>query len=132
MDVEHSAMLTVVADLAEPARADIELPAVLHALSDPARLRIARALAEQGERTCGSFELGLSKATRSHHFRVLREAGITHTRVDATTRHVTLRREDLDARFPGPLDAVLAGAGAGLAPAYPLRRSTDCGPGTRA
>ena len=53
----------------------------------------------------------------SHHFRVLREAGITHTRIDGTTRHVTLRREDLDARFPGLLDAVLAGAGAGLAPA---------------
>jgi DNA-binding transcriptional ArsR family regulator len=106
-----------VTSLAEPARADLRLPAVLHALSDPARLRIVRALAEQGERVCGSFELGLSKATRSHHLRVLREAGLTHTRLVGTTRHVTLRREDVDTRFPGLLEAVLAGAGADLAPA---------------
>jgi DNA-binding transcriptional ArsR family regulator len=106
-----------VTDLAEPARAELDLPAVLHALSDPARLRIVRALAEQGERVCGSFDLGLSKATRSHHLRVLREAGITRTRADGTARHVSLRRKDLDARFPGLLDAVLAGAGADLTPA---------------
>jgi DNA-binding transcriptional ArsR family regulator len=81
------------------------------------RLRIVRALAEHGERSCGSFELGLSKATRSHHFRVLREAGLTHTRVAGTARHVSLRRDDLAERFPGLLDAVLAGASADLAPA---------------
>jgi DNA-binding transcriptional ArsR family regulator len=102
---------------AEPSRAELDLPAVLHALSDPARLRIVRALAEQGERVCGSLDVGLSKATRSHHLRVLREAGVTHTRADGTARHVSLRRDDLDARFPGLLDAVLAGAGADLAPA---------------
>jgi DNA-binding transcriptional ArsR family regulator len=51
----------------------------------------------------------VSKATRSHHFRVLREAGVTHTRLEGTHRHVSLRREDLDARFPGLLGAVLLG-----------------------
>jgi DNA-binding transcriptional ArsR family regulator len=92
--------------LDQPELDAIELADVLHALSDPARLEIVRALAAEGERQCGSFDLGLTKATRSHHFKVLREAGLTHTRVEGTARYVTVRREDIDARFPGLLDAV--------------------------
>jgi DNA-binding transcriptional ArsR family regulator len=88
----------------------MSLAAVLAALSDPARVEIVRALAAEGERTCGTFDLGLSKATRSHHFKVLREAGVTHTRAEGTHRHVSLRRADLEARFPGLLAAVLAAA----------------------
>jgi DNA-binding transcriptional ArsR family regulator len=94
----------------EPLVADLKLATVMAALSDPARVAIVRALAADGERTCGSFDLGISKATRSHHFRVLREAGVTHTRAEGTHRHISLRRDDLDARFPGLLDAVLAAA----------------------
>src|ERR687884_2015103 len=102
----------------EPSVEEMTLAAVMAALSDPARLAIIRVLAAEGERTCGTFDLGLSKATRSHHFRVLREAGITHTRAEGTHRHLSLRRDDLDARFPGLLDAVLAAAEreAGVAP----------------
>jgi DNA-binding transcriptional ArsR family regulator len=84
----------------------IELSDVLHALSDPTRLEIVRGLDADGERQCGSFDLGLTKATRSHHFKVLREAGLTFTRLEGTARYVTLRRAELDARFPGLLDAV--------------------------
>ena len=79
---------------------------MLHALSDPARLEIVRGLAADGERQCGTFDLGLTKATRSHHFKVLREAGLTYTRLEGTARFVTLRRDEIDARFPGLLDAV--------------------------
>jgi DNA-binding transcriptional ArsR family regulator len=96
--------------LNEPRIEDLNLAAVLAALSDPARVEIVRVLAAQGERTCGTFDLGLSKATRSHHFKVLREAGVTHTRAEGTHRHVSLRRADLEARFPGLLAAVLAAA----------------------
>src|SRR5919206_920945 len=96
--------------LEEPAIEDLSLAAVLAALSDPARVEIVRVLAAEGERTCGTFDLGLSKATRSHHFKVLREAGITHTRAEGTHRHLSLRRADLDTRFPGLLGAVLAAA----------------------
>jgi DNA-binding transcriptional ArsR family regulator len=92
--------------LDQPAIEAVVLPDLLHALSDPARLEIVRALATEGERQCGTFDLGLTKATRSHHFMVLREAGITNTRVEGTARFVTLRRDELDARFPGLLDAV--------------------------
>jgi DNA-binding transcriptional ArsR family regulator len=55
----------------------------------------------------------VSKSTCTHHFRVLREAGVISQRAEGTSRLNTLRREDLDARFPGLLDAILdAGAGA--------------------
>jgi len=91
----------------EPSTSEMTVAAVMTALSDPARLEIVRVLAAGGERTCGTFDLGLSKATRSHHFKVLREAGITHTRAEGTHRHVSLRRDDLEARFPGLLAAVL-------------------------
>ena len=84
------------------------MSSVLHALSDPARLSIVRRLGLDGECPCGCFELGISKATLSHHSRVLREAGVIHCRLDGRKRHLSLRREDLEARFPGLLDAVLA------------------------
>ncbi len=92
--------------LEQPAIEAVELAGVLHALSDPARLEIVRGLAADGERQCGTFDLGLTKATRSHHFKVLREAGLTYTRLEGTARFVTLRRDELDAKFPGLLDAV--------------------------
>ena len=92
----------------EPCTEELTLAAVMAALSDPMRVAIVRQLANEGERTCGTFDLGISKATRSHHFRVLREAGLTHA--EGTHRHVSLRREAVDARFPGLLGAVLAAA----------------------
>jgi DNA-binding transcriptional ArsR family regulator len=88
----------------------IELAAVLHALSDPIRLKIVAGLAAGEERTCKSFDLPVVKSTCTHHFRVLREAGVIHQRLDGTTRLSSLRRDDLDRRFPRLLDAVLAGA----------------------
>jgi DNA-binding transcriptional ArsR family regulator len=92
--------------LEQPAIEAVELAGILHALSDPARLEIVRALDSDGERQCGTFDLGLTKATRSHHFKVLREAGLTYTRAQGTARFVTLRREEIDRKFPGLLDAV--------------------------
>ena len=96
--------------LLHPCRDEIALPAVLHALSDPIRLRIVAALSGGDERTCGSFELPVVKSTCTHHFRVLREAGVIRQRLEGTTRLNSLRRDDLDSRFPGLVDAVLAAA----------------------
>jgi DNA-binding transcriptional ArsR family regulator len=96
----------------QPAVEAIELTAVMHALSDDARLAVVRELACGGERPCGSFDLGVSKATASHHFRVLREAGITATRVDGKRRLLSLRLDELESRFPGLLTAVLHAAAA--------------------
>lgn len=100
--------------LYHPAAEDIELSAVLHALSDPHRVRIVRALDEDPTpRPCGSFKLGVTKSTSTHHFRVLREAGVISQQLVGTTKMTTLRREDLDARFPGLLDAILSAAAVG-------------------
>ena len=96
--------------LPHPARDELELTGVLHALSDPMRLRIVAALARGEERTCKSFDLPVVKSTCTHHFKVLREAGIIRQRLIGTRRVNTLRRDDLEARFPGLVDAVL-GAG---------------------
>jgi len=94
-----------------PTRGEIELAAVLHALSEPVRLRIVAGLARGDERTCGSFELPVTKSTCTHHFKVLRESGVIRQRVEGTTRVNSLRREDLDARFPGLLGTILDAAG---------------------
>jgi DNA-binding transcriptional ArsR family regulator len=91
-----------------PSCDELELSAVLHALSDPARLAIVRWLAQGDECTCGTFDFGLSKPTLSHHFRVLREAGVVRTRPEGRKRMLSLRDDDLNERFPGLLDAVLA------------------------
>jgi DNA-binding transcriptional ArsR family regulator len=97
--------------LPHPEQSGIELAALLHALSDPMRLQIVAELAaDGGERTCKSFDLPIVKSTCTHHFKVLREAGLIRQRVVGTTRVNSLRRDDLDARFPGLLDAVLGGA----------------------
>jgi DNA-binding transcriptional ArsR family regulator len=97
--------------LSHPAAHEIELAAVLHALSDPMRLRIVAGLAGEDKRTCKSFDLPVTKSTCTHHFRVLREAGVIRQHVHGTTRLNSLRREDLEARFPGLLDSVLRAAG---------------------
>jgi DNA-binding transcriptional ArsR family regulator len=99
--------------IAHPKRAEIELSAVLHALSDPVRLRIVSTLATMdagAEPTCGSFDVPVTKATCTHHFKVLREAGVIHQRQEGTTRRNTLRTEDLEARFPGLLATILQAA----------------------
>lgn len=95
--------------LYHPPTDEIELASVLHALSDPQRLRIVRELSVDPEPVpCGTLQLDISKSTRTHHFRVLREAGVVRQDVIGTSRFTSLRRDDLDARFPGLLDAVLA------------------------
>jgi DNA-binding transcriptional ArsR family regulator len=97
--------------------------AVLHGLSDPARLEIVRLLAGVPERACTEFHGigGLTVPTLSHHLRVLRESGVTRTRIDGKHRYVSLRREDLELRFPGVLNAIVEAA---QTPAVEGRRST--------
>ena len=90
---------------------EVALPEVLHALSDPLRLEIVSRLATEGEMPCGGLNGKVSKSTLSHHLKVLREAGVTTTRLEGTTRIVSLRRADLDERFPGLMDRVLGCAG---------------------
>lgn len=88
----------------------LALPDVLYALSDPLRLGIVRTLAEEGATACGTFGIRMPKSSLSHHFKVLRDAGVIATHSEGVRRINTLRREELDDAFPGLLDAVLQAA----------------------
>ncbi|MCC9310192.1 metalloregulator ArsR/SmtB family transcription factor [Kitasatospora sp. RB6PN24] len=97
--------------LPEPATGEIRLTAVLHALADPVRLQIVRQLAEGHEdMACIAFSLPVTKSTTTHHFRVLREAGVIRQHRRGTSRVSTLRTADLEQAVPGLLDRVLAAA----------------------
>ncbi len=95
--------------LPHPARDEIRIEAVLHALADPVRLRIVRELASCAQGiSCGVLDLGISPSTLTHHVRTLREAGVVRVTPRGTSRISALRREDLDVLYPGLLDGVLA------------------------
>ncbi|MFD8820171.1 ArsR/SmtB family transcription factor [Streptomyces sp. NPDC059627] len=97
--------------LPEPAPADLRLETVLGALSDPLRLRIVQKLlleSEQFDHTCGWFGFDRPKSSLTHHFKALREAGITRQRQYGLERRSHVRVADLDARFPGLLELVAA------------------------
>lgn len=98
--------------LEQPAVDDVDLLEILRALADPGRLRILAVLGDGEFHPCGtaSYDLDMHKSTLSHHLKVMREAGITSARVVGRNREVRLRR-DLDERFPGLIDSLLAGVG---------------------
>ncbi len=91
-----------------PATSELSLERVLYALSDSIRLDIVRQLARVDAATCGELDGGRPKSTVSHHFKVLREAGLVFTENNGTVHINTLRRADIESRFPGLLAAVLA------------------------
>ncbi len=86
-----------------PATETFDLATIMRTLGDPVRLEIVRLLADGRARSCGelSTALDLPASTGSYHLRLLREAGVTRTRADGTVRHISLRRDDLEERFPG-------------------------------
>ncbi|MBD0695235.1 ArsR/SmtB family transcription factor [Streptomyces sp. CBMA123] len=97
--------------LPEPGIDELRLETVLGALSDPLRLTIVRKLlleSEDFDHTCGWFGLDRPKSSLTHHFKALREAGITRQRQYGLERRSQVRVEDLDARFPGLLALVAA------------------------
>ncbi len=89
---------------------ELTLERIFHALSDPARLEIVRHLARVEAATCGELDGGRPKSSMSHHFRILRDAGLVVTRTSGTVHQNSLRAAELNARFPGLLKAILAQA----------------------
>jgi|SRR5690554_1322821 len=90
-----------------PAPNDFVLERVLHALSDPVRLEIIQRLAHVAEATCGELDGGRPKSSMSHHFRVLRDAGLVCTHRTGTSHINALRLAEMESRFPGLLKAIL-------------------------
>jgi DNA-binding transcriptional ArsR family regulator len=107
----YSSMRTVErqAELTHPAREEIRIEQVLAALGDPVRLLYVRELAKTPTEgvACGVIPLPVTKSTRTHHLRILREAGVISMRAEGTRRIACLRRDDLDALYPGLLDGIL-------------------------
>lgn len=89
-----------------PDRKQIRLENVLTALGNPLRLAVVRALATGGERSCGSLLQGQPKSTMTHHWRVLRDSGVVWQRPYGRENLLSLRRDDLNERFPGLLDSL--------------------------
>lgn len=96
--------------LLHPSREQISLPIVLAALGDEIRLGVVRHLARHeapAGLTCGQFGGLTSKTNLTYHMAKLREAGVVTVRLEGTRRFISLRRDDLDARFPGLLDSIV-------------------------
>ena len=104
-------MTATTRELPHPGLADVELPALLFALSDPTRLDLIRELATHGPLSvaqCQATGPDVPKSTFSYHLKTLREAGLIRNEPAGRQRTITLRRAEVDARFPGLLNAVVA------------------------
>ncbi len=104
---------SVMDEVIEPAAADFQLTRILAALADSHRLATVRYVARHGESWCTQVMqeagLAMSKSTFSHHLRILREAGVLTKRIAGAKGYARVRKDDLDSRFPGLMDAVLSG-----------------------
>jgi DNA-binding transcriptional ArsR family regulator len=94
----------------QPSREQISLSEVLNALSDPVRIDIVRGIVEGGERPCNECPVHMPKSSLSHHFKVLREAGVIATRIEGTRHFNSIRSADLNVRFPGLMKAIMKAA----------------------
>ncbi|MGH5969571.1 ArsR/SmtB family transcription factor [Klebsiella aerogenes] len=91
-----------------PEREQIRLENVLFALGNPLRLEIIRTLSDGSEQSCNALRKeDIAKSTMTHHWRVLRDSGVIWQRPQRRENLISLRRDDLDARFPGLLDTLL-------------------------
>lgn len=94
-------------ELFHPSKEQLNLSIILNALGDPIRLNIIKALAQQQETTCACCQIDMTKSALSHHFKVLREAGVINVRIDGKQRFLSIRYDDLEERFPGLLSNIL-------------------------
>ncbi|MCV7216534.1 helix-turn-helix transcriptional regulator [Mycobacterium crocinum] len=84
---------------------------VLAALQDPARLEMIRRLHNAGvPLQCSALYDGINKSTATHHFKILREAGLLERLVLGGLTHQRLRAEEVDKALPGLLASVVDGA----------------------
>ncbi len=106
--------------LLHPALEDVTVEAILHALADPVRVAIYAAIAGSDcSQICSTFvnitNRGVPKSTLSQHFKVLREAGLIRSERRGVELHNTSRGAEIDARFPGLIEAIVAAHNAQLA-----------------
>jgi DNA-binding transcriptional ArsR family regulator len=121
-------LVGVMDDVVEPPAEDFQLPRILAALADQHRLATVRYVARNGESCCADIiqeaGLAITKSTFSHHLRILREAGVMTKRIQGTRGYTQLRKDDLDLRFPGLLDSVIAADASVAGDASPRQGAT--------
>ncbi len=94
-----------------PTIEQVELTDIMYALADPTRLEIVVMLAQAGKKlTCGEINLNRPKSSMSHHFKILRSAGLVETLIEGTEHMNSLRLEEVESKYPGVLSAVLKAA----------------------
>ncbi|NLI92836.1 MAG: helix-turn-helix transcriptional regulator [Peptococcaceae bacterium] len=93
--------------LFHPTTDQFNLSTILNALGDPTRLQIIKNLADKSEKTCACCNVDLPKSALSHHFKVLREAGLINVRIEGKQRFLSIRYEELEEKFPGLLQVIL-------------------------
>jgi DNA-binding transcriptional ArsR family regulator len=91
-----------------PDLSEVSLQQAMEALADPVRRMVVCQLAQDGEKGCGTFDTPVSDSTLTHHFAVLREAGVIRQHYQGTAKLNSLRADEMDARFPGLLAAVVS------------------------
>lgn len=102
------AQVTTPSDTEHPVAA---LPVVLAALQDPVRLEIVRRLSNAGDAVrCGALYEAINKSTATHHFKILREAGVIERLVIDGQTCQRLRTDDVERALPGLLGAVVTAA----------------------
>ena len=91
-----------------PSADSLDLATIMRTLGDASRLEIVRLLGDGRTRICNDIagEVGLPNSTCSYHLRLLREAGVTRAQAASTQRLISLRTDDLEARFPGLVDVL--------------------------
>ena len=92
----------------QPPIESITITKVFNALSEPNRVKIIRCLSESFENNCTSYsmKLNLPKSTVSHHIKVLREAGLIQARIEGKEHIYSLRKEEIETKFPGLLQMI--------------------------
>lgn len=99
------------AQFVHPSKDDITLSGVLAALADPMRLKILKSLLDEKDCSKSCSEAApcpnMAKSTLSHHFRILREAGLIRTTKKGVENKNCVRLDDVNARFPGLLKLIL-------------------------
>lgn len=93
-----------------PSREEIRIENVFSAFASPLRIAVIQVIAQGGEHPCNGVLPQVTKSTMTHHYRVLRESGVAWQSREGREYKLSLRREDLDARFPGLLDSMLEAA----------------------
>ncbi len=91
-----------------PAAKEITIDGILYALSDPARRAIVAKLMDGGGKSCTkSCAGGMAPSTISFHYKTLRENGLIRSEKLGVEVISTLRKEEIDKKFPGLLDSIL-------------------------